>query len=265
MDGIVSLVRLYGDMQRRSRSPREENSRDFKHYWKAYFEARAGTLSLQNSCSVNGFVDASLVKCIDETIRKIILHRDWQVIVDCGCGDGSVTSPLVNHGIQVIGIDFSKQMCELAKTRQIETVCEDLKVLEDQSIHDLLGIDSASRNAIALLFCESLGCLPQPINTLLRSGNMNPKASIVVSFPNQESILRRIISRLERTKLNYFRLDCIRNQFSLQGRRVNIISAIFSFPFIFSFEIRLNKRSQIGKVLTQLLASNWVVVVEPEG
>jgi len=249
-------------MQRRL--TRQENTRDFKSYWKTYFEDRAGTLSILKSCKVNGFIDAILVECIDATIRKIILHRGWQIIVDCGCGDGSVTGPLVNQGIRVIGIDFSGQMCELAKSHQIETVCKDLNVLEDQSIHHLLGIDSASGNSIALVFCESLGCLPQPLNTLTRSARLNPTTSMVVSFPNQDSILRRIVSRVERSKLNYFGLSCLRDQLALQGRQVNTITAIFSFPFLFSFGIQLNALSRIRKLLMRLLASNWVVVIEPE-
>lgn len=262
IDGIISSVQLSGDMRRRL--IQEQGTRDFRHYWKKYFEACSAAQSTQGSCRVNGFIDAILVDCIYSAIRKIIIHNGWQTIIDCGCGDGSVTSPLINQGIRVIGIDFSEQMCKIANSRQIETFCEDINVLEDQSVNKLLGIGFESVQTMALLFCESLGCLPQPINTLLRIGNINPAASMIVSFPNKESILRQIVSKVERSKLNYFRLEYLTDQMFLRGRRINIISAIISVPFLFSFEIQLNTHSRVLKLLMRMLASNWVVVVEPE-
>ena len=100
--------------------------------WKQYFDNLSSKNSTE-SYKVNGFLDAKLVSKIRYLVRKIIEKNNFKTIYDCGCGDGSVTSKLVNRERNIIGIDFSPNMCKKAAEKGIKTIQLEMQELANIS------------------------------------------------------------------------------------------------------------------------------------
>ncbi|HLC89835.1 MAG TPA: class I SAM-dependent methyltransferase [Patescibacteria group bacterium] len=54
---------------------------------------------------------------IHGTDKFISLLKPGSLVLDVGCGSGQKAEYLVNHGLKIVGTDFSEKMIELAKQR----------------------------------------------------------------------------------------------------------------------------------------------------
>ena len=168
--------------------------------WKYYFEERA-TRSDIDCYRVNGFIDSVLVRTIHDSVRNLLIASRYRIVFDCGCGDGSVTSPLVSLGIKVFGLDFSPAMCLRAEGQGLIPIESDLRMLQNRDLFDYCG-QASHKPSGCILFCESLGCLDDPLMFLSEFLNSNAKATdLIVAFPNGGALARLVASFFDTLKI----------------------------------------------------------------
>lgn len=240
-----------------------KDSTKLKSFWLNYFEKNAKNSVSKQSHEVNGFLDKRLVLKIRKTIRELIKIQNLDLIFDFGCGDGSVTAPLISENINVIGIDISPKMCEIARKKGIESFNTDLDKIESKDYFHLLK--KYNKEKSCLLFCESLGCSSNPTGIVQKVTETHDFAkTIIISFPNPKSFLRQAINLFIKNKLTYFKIK------ELDQTLVNLNYIrkkeyfVFCLPFIYSFSIGSQKRQNLFTNLIQFfqnsLATNIITL-----
>ncbi len=228
--------------------------------WLNFFHERASNTVLP-SYRVNGFLDPVLVRSIHNTVRQLIVCSQYDLLIDCGCGDGSVTAPLVHQGVQVFGVDFSSEMLRRAQLHGLTPIQRDLVTLSGQDIISVCA-HSASYQSACVLFCESLGCINAPLQFLesLIQENVG-RADLILAFPNGSALVRQVASCFDAERVNYFDLRSLANLVAASAAptRLQDVSAILSIPFVFSLVVPISQCPEIFHSLIRLLASNYVV------
>ena len=97
-------------------------------------------------------------------------------------------------------------MCKIARERGLETFKLDMKQLSKKPLRELLGtnfIEKSSKECI--MFCESLGCIEKPLEIVdgfcLKNNELR---YLLFSFPNQNSIIRKVVNFLHNNEVKYF-------------------------------------------------------------
>jgi len=239
-----------------------------KNYWKEYFDERAYKFSKMQSHEVNGFVDKILVNSLRNCVREIINQNDFTLVIDCGCGDGSVSSELANAKRKVIGIDISSLMCKRASEKGLTTFKLDMEKLGEKPLKDLLKSYSFEENKKeCVIFCESLGCIENPLKMIdgFCANNKN-FSNLLFSFPNKNSLIRKVVNLMHQNEINYFSLNYLK-KIGLKYKYKNFyLTYIVGFPFLFSFHLRIkNKKNLINKIINKfamLFGLNIVILLK---
>ena len=240
-----------------------KDSTNLKSFWLNYFEKNANNFVSKQSHEVNGFLDKRLVLKIRKIIRELIKIQKLDLIFDFGCGDGSVTAPLISENINVIGIDISPKMCAIARKKGIESFNTDLDKIVSKNYFDLLK--KYNKEKSCLLFCESLGCSANPTGTVQKVTKKHDFAkTIIISLPNSKSLLRQAINLFIKNKLTYFKVKELDQTLA----NLNYIRKkdyfVFCLPFIYSFSIKSTKRQNLFtnliKFFQNSLATNIITL-----
>ena len=227
------------------------------NYWKEFFEKRASNYNLKESYKVNGFVDNKLVKVIRHSVRKIIINNKFNLLFDCGCGDGFVTAPLISEKRTIIGIDFSEAMCKRAAKKGLKTFKKDLIQLSNSKLASLINSNSSIKNSnTCILFCESLGHIENPLKIIDSFCNNNQDIkNILISVPNEKSIIRKLVNSLHKNEVNYFSLNRIKKTVSKNNFYISDLDYIIGIPFLFSFKYKLQLKKNIFYNLQRTIVS----------
>lgn len=227
-----------------------------KTNWKKYFD-NLSSKNLIESHITNGFLDKKLVSKIRKTVRNVIEKNKFKNIYDCGCGDGSVTSKLLNKKRNIIGIDFSANMCQKAEKKGLLTFQLDIKDLCVISLTDLIKNESIIESREdCLVFCESLGCLDNPLDIvegiLKKNQNLN---SILLSFPNSQSIIRKIVNYMHSNSVNYFELAPLKERLYHNSYRISDLTFIIGIPFIYLIDIKIKIKNDFFSKIINFIAN----------
>jgi len=83
------------------------------------------------------------------------LLKDYQIengiLLDLGCGTGSLTKLMARHGFDMIGIDNSEEMLEIAMEKKLESGLDILYLLQDMREIELYGTVRA-----VISICDSM-------------------------------------------------------------------------------------------------------------
>jgi len=251
------------------KSGRDSTRIDKKNnYWKEYFDERASKFSKMQSHKVNGYVDKILVNSLRNCVREIININDFTLVIDCGCGDGSFSSELANTKRKVIGIDISNLMCKRASEKGLITFKLDMEKLGEKPLKDLLksySFEEGKKECV--IFCESLGFLQNPLKMIDGFCKNNKNFSnLLFSFPNKNSLIRRIVNLIHNNEINYFSLNNLKKiGFKYKYQNFNL-TYIVGVPFLFSFHLRIkNKKNLINKIINKfaiLFGLNIVILLK---
>lgn len=108
----------------------------------------------------------------DWTAYLISLLREYQIsdglVLDLGCGTGSVTERLAAGGYDMIGVDRSEEMLQLAQEKRIESGQDILYLLQDMREFELYGTVRA-----VVSICDSMNYIleKEDLQTVFRLVN----------------------------------------------------------------------------------------------
>jgi SAM-dependent methyltransferase len=74
---------------------------------------------------------------IEEIIKKFRKDQDTKLVLDLACGTGTITSEMSSRGYDMIGVDISENMLEVAKSKLVDGeenkilyLCQDMREFE---------------------------------------------------------------------------------------------------------------------------------------
>ncbi len=74
--------------------------------------------------------NAAFVPELGEAALRLLAPQPGELILDVGCGDGSLTAKISEAGARVIGLDASPEMVEAARTRGVDAFVADAETLD---------------------------------------------------------------------------------------------------------------------------------------
>ena len=229
-------------------------------FWFNFFEERAAQREQASTFSVNGFVDVQQAKKIRKSVLGIVKSLKPSIVIDCGCGDGTVAESISPHCKSVLGVEIAPSMCELARKKNIEVVNSSVYSFIDCNSDLHSRIKLLPKDNMMLLFCESLVCLERPNNLLESIQDVLPHIQYyLISSPNRDSILRRIFAAPATSRLNY--LDFNDLEIMMKKHSYVVLDKIFvlSIPFLYSIMVPDFKfRSIFLKRLLAMFSTNII-------
>lgn len=79
------------------------------------------------------------------------------IVLDLGCGTGTMTERLAGYGYDMIGVDNSEEMLELAMEKKTESGYDILYLLQDMRGFELYGTVRA-----VVSVCDSVNYITEP-------------------------------------------------------------------------------------------------------
>jgi 2-polyprenyl-3-methyl-5-hydroxy-6-metoxy-1,4-benzoquinol methylase len=121
---------------------------------------------------ITGYAANIRVRC--ETVSSYTTSRKFERVLDAGCGDGSLSLPLLRQGSEVTFLDLSRTMLERVKTRIPTNLVNRARLLHG----DFTQTDLAASSFDLILFVGVFAYLPDiaeianRIGRLVRPGGM---------------------------------------------------------------------------------------------
>jgi SAM-dependent methyltransferase len=92
--------------------------------------------------------NAGFVPALGAAALDLLAPRPGELILDIGCGDGTLTTRIMATGARVIGLDASEEMVEAARARGVDAFVADAQALGLEGQADRFGqFDAAFSNA----------------------------------------------------------------------------------------------------------------------
>lgn len=93
-------------------------------------------------------VSGAFVPQLGAAALELLDPQPGELILDVGCGDGTLTSRIAEAGARVIGLDSSSEMVEAARTRGVDAFVADAEALGlDQQVERFGQFDAVFSNA----------------------------------------------------------------------------------------------------------------------
>jgi SAM-dependent methyltransferase len=114
--------------------------------------------------------NAGFVPALGAAALELLAPRPGELILDIGCGDGTLTRSIMAAGARVIGLDASPEMVEAARSRGVDAFVADAQALGLDSQASRFGqFDAAFSNA-ALHWMLDPDAVASGVHLLLKPG-----------------------------------------------------------------------------------------------
>jgi 2-polyprenyl-3-methyl-5-hydroxy-6-metoxy-1,4-benzoquinol methylase len=126
-----------------------------------------------------------------ETTQTYLQGRTFHKIIDIGCGDGSVSLPLLTADRDLTLVDLSPNMLSLAKAKVPADLAANVKFYQD----DLLNV-SLEHGTYDVVVCMGvLAHVASPQKTIQRAADLlKPGGTLVLECTDSSHFLRRLTS-----------------------------------------------------------------------
>ncbi len=201
------------------------------------------------------FAFQSRLSVLEDCVSGLDLsNQRW---LDAGCGTGTLSRSLAQHGCTVLGVDASMEMLDTARTLAAEHSRRDL--LRFDAVSSIARLPAPDRSFDGILCSSVLEYVPDVRACLAEfSRVLRPGGILLVSVPNGSSVIRRAqvgthsMGRALGRKWLPF-LEYSRHQFTPSAFR-NVLSE-FGFktgkiiPFGSPIPVWLQRRHFVGSLL----------------
>jgi glycosyltransferase involved in cell wall biosynthesis/2-polyprenyl-3-methyl-5-hydroxy-6-metoxy-1,4-benzoquinol methylase len=208
---------------------------------------------------------------------EAVVPSDARRILDVGCGEGILGKRLLIKGaLEVVGIEFEKDVCVKAEANLTDVICGDVEKLEfpfDESYFD------------CMIFADVLEHLKDPLSLLQKlRRNLSDSGTVVASIPNvgYYQVINMLTQGhwtygdygiLDRTHLRFFTKKEIETLFTeagfeLTGMTENLDPAYNSLSDPFSGEISFGRVTLSGltpEEIRDLFVFQYIVRCEKKG
>lgn len=129
------------------------------------------------------FMDNVPYEAWGEYIHSLLKERGIEdgILLDLGCGTGTMTEKLADYGYDMIGVDNAEEMLELAMEKRIESGHDILYLLQDMREFELYGTVRA-----VVSVCDSVNYITEPeeLEEVFRLVNnyLDPKGVFLFDF-----------------------------------------------------------------------------------
>ncbi|HEY0115383.1 MAG TPA: class I SAM-dependent methyltransferase, partial [Allosphingosinicella sp.] len=114
--------------------------------------------------------NAGFVPALGAAALALLDPRPGEMVLDIGCGDGTLTQQIGAAGAGVIGLDAAPEMVEAARAKRVDAFLADAQALDLESQLARFGqFDAAFSNA-ALHWMLDPAAVARGIFSLLRAG-----------------------------------------------------------------------------------------------
>lgn len=116
-----------------------------------------------------------------EDIRKILLKYGISegILLDLGCGTGSITRRLADNGYDMIGIDISEEMLQIAIEKKYE---EEENTLPDSKREDILYLNQDMRDFELYGTVSAVICICDSINYITKEEELLHTFTLVNNY-----------------------------------------------------------------------------------
>lgn len=127
----------------------------------------------------------ALAECLDD---KHLSGTEW---LDVGCGTGTLSRWLAEHGCAVLGVDAAPRMIRSAATLANSGIIPGS--LRFQQVETIARLPMDSNSADGILCSSVLEYVPDPDTCLAEFARvLRPRGILVVSVPSAHSVIRRV-------------------------------------------------------------------------
>jgi methionine biosynthesis protein MetW len=208
-------------------------------------------------------VDAKRVERIISLVKK-------GSVLDVGCGTGVTSAKLMEKGLKVTAVDFSKNACDKARKKGVKVVQADVEA----------GLPFKDETFDNVIMSEVLGLLYSPAKALIEAERvLSRNGQLIVSVPNIAHWRYRMwlacgrfpyIDKIQTDQQNirFFTLQEIKNLLSQTGFRVQSVEGYHSwwsplYDRLFSMPMagRLSRRLYpvLCSIMPSLFADKFVI------
>jgi 2-polyprenyl-3-methyl-5-hydroxy-6-metoxy-1,4-benzoquinol methylase len=170
-----------------------------------------------------------LMRVRAETVRALAETFTFHSVLDIGCGDGSISIPLLRENTRLTLLDFSTGMTSLARSKVPRDLAGNVEYLNDNFMS--AGLKPRSYDLVICL--GVLAHLDSPADFLARVANvLKPEGRLILQFSDSRHPIGRLqrahqricaIRRPRSWSLNAFSSDLVSRMLAEQG--LQIISA----------------------------------------
>jgi SAM-dependent methyltransferase len=114
--------------------------------------------------------NAAFVPALGSAALELLDPRPGELILDLGCGDGTLTKKIVDAGARVIGLDASAEMVEAARAKGIDAFVADAEALDLDAQSLRFGQFDAVFSNAALHWMLDPDAVANGVFKMLRSG-----------------------------------------------------------------------------------------------
>lgn len=152
MDSYLDFADVYDEFM--DQTPYEE--------WKTRIISAIKQYGISKPVRVNGRSDSIIVDqnrdgVISDEERKILLESERNLVVDLGCGTGTLTEMLADEGYDMIGVDYSDSMLEKAYEKREKSGSEILYLNQD-----MRELELYSTVGTVVSVCDSINYVIEP-------------------------------------------------------------------------------------------------------
>ena len=138
--------------------------------------------------------------CCDEFDRESLLDSERNLVVDLGCGTGTLTELLYQKGYDMIGIDNAEEMLNVAMEKKAESGSEILYLLQD-----MRELELYSTVGTVVSVCDSVNYILEEDELAetfsLVNNYLYPGGIFIFDFNTQTQTIRHIITKIP---INFF-------------------------------------------------------------
>lgn len=135
------------------------------------------------------------VRVRTETVQKFVRWKQFDSVLDIGCGDGSVSRPLATTGTRITLVDISTAMLSLARSKYDEELEKNLELVNT----DFMATQFTPASYDLIICLGVLAHVESPEETIAKMVTLlKPHGKIIIEFTDSRHFMKRISDKLRR-------------------------------------------------------------------